>query len=132
MRLYNCTVRLGGSLYNEVPKTGVTAAEILLLRILHGNDGVANIEEAGKNAVGQAQERDRLVEIYGAGIASARQLRELPEQAIVGVFGLGSRLPDEIPGAPKAKPKKNDPAPAPVGDDESDDESDPEPEDPEE
>lgn len=126
MRLYNCTVRLGGSLYNEVPKTGVTAAEILLLRILHGNDGVAGIEEAGKNAVGQAQERDRLVETYGAGIASARQLRETPEQAIIGVFGLGARLPDEIPGAPKAKPKKNEPPPPVVEDDE------PEAEDPEE
>ena len=105
MRLYSCKVRLGGSLYNEVLKSEVTAAEIHILRALHGNDAVIDVKEIGKNKISQPEERDRLTLEYGAGLAAARQLRELPDQAVIGVFGLGSRLPDDIPGAPKAGPK---------------------------
>ena len=39
MKFYDCTVRLGGSLLNEVNKTQISAAEIVMLRLLHGGDG---------------------------------------------------------------------------------------------
>lgn len=105
MRLYSCKVRLSGSLYNEVPKFDVTAAEVHILRLLHGNDSIANLEETGKNKIGQAEERDRLIELYGPGLSAMRQLREMPNQAFAGVFGIGGRLPEDIPGTPKAAPK---------------------------
>lgn len=119
MRLYSCKVRLGGSLYNEVPKFDVTAPEVHILRIIHGSDAIANLEETGKNKVGQAEERDRLIEIYGLGLANLRQQREMPEQAFAGVFGIGARLPDDIPGTPKAVAKTAaKPAPEPEADEE--------------
>lgn len=36
MQLYNGTIRLGNSLQNEVPKFGITAAEVLILDTIHG------------------------------------------------------------------------------------------------
>jgi hypothetical protein len=104
MKLYSCKVRLSGSLYNEVRKTDVTAAEIHVLRVLHGSDAVVEVFETGKNKMAQTGERDRIVFNYGPGLAAHRQLRETAEQAVNGLFGIGQRLPEEIQGAPKAPP----------------------------
>lgn len=41
--LYDCDVRIGGDIGNVVPKSGIPAAEILLLRSIHGNDSVVNL-----------------------------------------------------------------------------------------
>jgi len=105
MKLYSCKVRLNGSLYNEVPKSDVTAAEIHILKMLHGDDAVIGVEETGKNKATQAEERDRLEAIYGEGIV-AQQLAKTPELALAAVFGINGRLPDDIPGAPKAQAVK--------------------------
>lgn len=105
MKLYDCKVRLGGSLYNEVPKTGLTAAEIHILRHLHGNDAVADITEAGKNSTTQAQERERLIEVYGDGLRGQQINKTSPAQAFSEIFGIAGRLPEAIEGAAKAKPK---------------------------
>lgn len=71
MKLYDCTVRLGGSLVNEVQKTEVTAAEIEVLRHLHGGaDSVINIKPSldGKKHKSvkrtSAEERQRLSDVY--------------------------------------------------------------------
>lgn len=118
MKLYSCKVRLSGSLYNEVPKTDVTAAEVTLLQTLHGTDSVVQIYETGKNKVGQSDERSRLIEVYGAGLV-AQQLAKTPDAAFAAVFGIAGRLPDDIPGAPKAP--KSAAAPAPVAEPEDED-----------
>ncbi len=44
MRMYNCHVRLGNTTTSEVPKFGVSAAEIILLRHVHGAESVVKIE----------------------------------------------------------------------------------------
>jgi hypothetical protein len=92
VKLYSCKVRLSGSLYNEVPKANVTASEVYIFRLLHGGDDAVTAEE------------------YGPGLANFRQLRESPEQAMNSVFGMGGRLPDDLPGVAKAA--KAAPAPA--------------------
>jgi hypothetical protein len=42
MQLYNCTVRLNGTLTNNVRKHDVTAAEIAILRHIHGQSESSN------------------------------------------------------------------------------------------
>ncbi len=44
--LYDCKVRLSGSVLNEVPRTNVSAAEIFVLRGIHGEDAVVDITDA--------------------------------------------------------------------------------------
>lgn len=105
MKLYDCKVRLGGSLYNEVPKAGVTAAEIHLFRHIHGTDAVVEIYEAGKNAATQSQERERLIETYGEGLRAQQINKTSPTQALAEIFGIAGRLPETIDGALKAKAK---------------------------
>jgi hypothetical protein len=48
LKVYNCIVRIGGDIGNTVPKHRITAAEVLVLKRLHGEDSVLDIEEAGK------------------------------------------------------------------------------------
>lgn len=47
MEAYSCRVRLGGSLHNEVLKPHVSAADVLLLRHIHGEDAVTDIKHVG-------------------------------------------------------------------------------------
>lgn len=105
MKLYDCKVRLAGSLYNEVPKAGVTAAEIYLFRHIHGSDAVVEIYEAGKNSATQSTERERLIEVYGEGLRGQQTHKTSPSQALSEIFGIAGRLPETIEGAMKAKAK---------------------------
>lgn len=101
MQLYNCKVRLSGSLYNEVPKDEVTAAEITLLRVIHGNDGVADIVHKGEVERSDIEERGRLNFIYGGALHTIDEIK-----SINGVFGVAGALPDKIAGVEIAeKPK---------------------------
>lgn len=66
MKLYNCKVRLAGSIDNEVRKEGASAAEVILLRKVHGDDAVVNIVEAGQdNKLTHEGMRDQLRRDYG-------------------------------------------------------------------
>lgn len=78
MKRYEGTVRLGGDLRHTVPKTGMSAAEIVVLRYIHGHDAVVDLKpmdhlvqaEAEKNAFaplpkGYHEEYMRLASIYG-------------------------------------------------------------------
>lgn len=68
MRLYDCKVMLSGSRDNEVRKEGVTAAEIMILRVLHGPDAVVDIQPKEMDKRPHGEERRRLFEVYvGAG-----------------------------------------------------------------
>lgn len=64
MELANCTVRLGGDVRNTVEKNSVTPAEVLILKKLHGDDGVVNIRIHGKQNRPAKMEIDRLNRIY--------------------------------------------------------------------
>ena len=120
MQLYDCKVRLGGNLYNEVFKRGVTAAEVMVLRVIHGGavddmDCLVDIA-VSKNDQGHKlpviersdnEERERLTYLYGEALASREHI-----QSINGIFGPASALPQIIPGidntvvTTKAKRKK--------------------------
>ena len=65
MQLADCLVRLGGDVGNTVPKYGVTAAELALLREIHGPDAVINILPAGEDDLDPNEERERLRATYG-------------------------------------------------------------------
>jgi len=57
-------VALGGDIGNTVPKR-VTAAEIALLQVIHGNDAITEVKLIGTVARSQRAERSRLQAIYG-------------------------------------------------------------------
>ncbi len=65
MDLYSGDVRLKGRLDQVVRKKDLTAAEILVLRAIHGHDGVVNIVQTGKKQRAYADEYQRLCDIYG-------------------------------------------------------------------
>src|SRR3546814_20432366 len=69
MQLYRCKVRLKGSLLHEMPKIGVSAPEILILREIHQGDNapVVEITPMGSNKKPgvNAAERDRPNSTYG-------------------------------------------------------------------
>jgi hypothetical protein len=83
MKLYDCQVRLAGDLNCEVPKQGVTAPEVLVLRSLHGDDAVVDLVASGDRKVKQTDERMRLGEIYG-------------HDKVVKLFGEHAQLPTKI------------------------------------
>src|SRR5690606_7686940 len=58
-------VALGGDRGNTVLKTGVTASEIAVLRAIHGDEAVFDIEPTGSKKVSHRAERERLFETYG-------------------------------------------------------------------
>lgn len=65
MDLFTCEVRLAGSVQNTVYKREVTAAEVDVLRAIHGEDAVVSIELCGTTNAGSATaERERLVSKY--------------------------------------------------------------------
>lgn len=65
--LYDCKVRLQGSVLNEVPKTGVTAPEIAVYQQLHGADAVVSVKPTGKMVKRTDRaERERLNNIFAS------------------------------------------------------------------
>lgn len=67
MRMYNCAVRLGGTTTSEVEKRGITAAEIMVLRKVHGVESVVRIVPKNSVNASHASERERLRSIYEQG-----------------------------------------------------------------
>lgn len=65
METANILLAIGGDKGNCVPKYGVTAAEVAVLRFLHGEDAVFDIEVIGQVQRTHRQEIARLAEIYG-------------------------------------------------------------------
>jgi hypothetical protein len=105
MHLYNCKVRLSGSLYNEVPKTKITAAEIDVLRILHGDDAVADIEKSGNDPkLTDVGVKDHLHRVYGEALRKREN-----DRSILEIFGRRAPLPkslSQLEAEPEEKPKR--------------------------
>jgi len=109
MQLYNATVRVGGSLFNEVPKFGVTAAEIEVLRRVHGGDSVVRIVARGEDKRDDETERARLQRVYGRALLTIKGAGTL--DAVLGTRGVP--LPKTVPGVDSAPaPKRGRPAKA--------------------
>ena len=103
MQTYQATIRVGGSLFNEVPKAPVTAAEIEVLKAIHGDDAVLRIaphkivdpDEAKRFAdATDEEERERLRLTYGKALATRKHLNTI--EAILGTRGVP--LPKTVPG----------------------------------
>lgn len=65
MQIANVMVALGGDKGTKVPKYGVTVSEVEVLRAIHGNDAVDEIEPCGEVERSDREEVSRLIEIYG-------------------------------------------------------------------
>lgn len=64
MELCNATVRLNGSVGHTVEKIGLTPPEIAVLRAIHGEDAVVNIQPTRMDKRSHKVERDRLEKLY--------------------------------------------------------------------
>jgi len=65
MQIANVMVALGGDTGTTVPKYGITVSEIEVLRAIHGNAAVQEIEPLGDIERSDREEISRLREIYG-------------------------------------------------------------------
>lgn len=74
MQTANILLSLGGDHGNQISKFGVTAAEIAVLRAIHGDESVQEVEPIGDIKRTNRQERERLAAIYG-GAKNAEQQR---------------------------------------------------------
>lgn len=102
MKLFNCKVRVAGSMLNEVRKEQVTASEIVLLRALHGDDAVIDVVHTANVNRSARKERERLARMYS---------KNDPHQRLTGAdlvrkfLGIESQeLPDDPPELSKADP----------------------------
>lgn len=96
MKLYSAKVRLYGEVKDEVQRVNVTAAEVRVLRSIHGEDAVVSVEPTGNVDRSDSQERDRLSRVYG-------------EKVIAKMFGvpvaeISTELPTDLELANAALP----------------------------
>lgn len=72
MQLATVTLAIAGDRGTTVTKYDVTPSEVAVLRFLHGDDAVTDIELTGETKRKHAEERDRLAELYGRQIGERR------------------------------------------------------------
>lgn len=67
MQIFNCQVWLNGNgiRTTQVPKNGISAAEVIVLRKLHGLDSVVDIDLIGDEKRQLSAERAKLERTYG-------------------------------------------------------------------
>jgi len=105
MQVCNCTVRLGGSMLNTVPKKNVTVAEIVVLRAIHGGeDTVVNIQPIKNDKRPHAEELQRLIDRYGAKVVTNMFPGAHPKLP-VDLVDIGVNRGGEAPKKPKAGKK---------------------------
>jgi hypothetical protein len=100
MRLYDCKVLLAGSRDNEVRKTDVTAAEIMILQAFHGADSVTEIVPKEMDKRSHGEERKRLFSAYvgGAETDSLGGFQGERVKVLQNLFGPAhNQLPIELP-----------------------------------
>jgi len=69
MKRYDAAVRLSGKTHHEVAKAGLSAAEITILRTLHGDDAVVRIRERTNDKSPHGEERAKLHQRYGLALS---------------------------------------------------------------
>lgn len=85
MQICNCTVALGGDMAMVVVKERVTVPELMILRAVHGEDSVRNIDVIENADVDDVEERTRLQLIYNN-----------PEGIVRDTVGLTGALPEDL------------------------------------
>lgn len=76
MQIANIQLALGGDKGNTIHKFHVTASEIAVLREIHGDEAVFDIEPQGEKKITHRGERERLLAIYGAAKKDDRPIVE--------------------------------------------------------
>lgn len=113
MKLFTCKVRIMGEVKDEVRRYGVTNAEIKILRSIHGDDGVVDVEPEGEIDRSEAEERQRLEMFYGepavARLFGIAKPSIADEPASIGDV-VGAVIPLEPPV--RAEPRRATPAKA--------------------
>lgn len=96
MNVFNAKIRLAGSIGNEVHKWGLTVPELIILRVLHGTDGVVDIQHAGIADIDDIEERERLSTVYDEGLMN---LGDDAKTSVSKMFGGDyNPLPSELRG----------------------------------
>jgi hypothetical protein len=85
MQICNCSVAIGGDVGMTVTKERVTIPELMILRAVHGDDAVRNIEVTHSVSMSNTEERERLIQIY-----------RNPEFVVRDTVGATGTLPTEI------------------------------------
>lgn len=62
---FKAKIRLHGSNDNEVLREDLSYPETLILKTIHGDDAVLNVEQMGDDDRNPENERDRLTALYG-------------------------------------------------------------------
>lgn len=88
MQICNCTVAIGGEVGMTVLKERVTVPELAILRVIHGEDAVRNIEVIADEAIDSGEERSRLNAVYRS-----------PENIVRDTFGAAGSLPKTLEDA---------------------------------
>lgn len=110
MQLYDCKLRLGGAVTNEIRKYKITAAEIMFLRALHGEDAVVDVKAAGSDKRSHAEERARLKEIYFAPALTTDERNKTKMELFRNLFGHDSMdLPVKLPDMEGIAPEPEKP-----------------------
>jgi hypothetical protein len=85
MQIVNCTVAIAGEAGMTVYKERVSVPEILVLRAIHGEDAVRNIEVIEDVEAESNEERARLTSIY-----------KMPEGVVKDTLGAVGPLPKTV------------------------------------
>lgn len=88
MQICNCTVAIGGEVGMTVAKERVTVPELAILRVIHGEDAVRNIEVIADESMDSSEERSRLNALYRS-----------PENIVRDTFGAAGALPKTLEDA---------------------------------
>lgn len=107
MQICNCTVAIAGDAGNTVGRERVPVPELMVLRAVHGDDAVRNIELIGTQDIDSHEERERLMMIYRSPEGVVRETLG-PTGALPKTLD-ESGIPDDfiIGGGKKAKTKKS-------------------------
>lgn len=104
MKLYSTKVRLGGSVMHEIRKDEVTAAEIAILRILHGNDAVLEIVQIGDAVRDDEEELDRLRAAYDEGLHAIEPRGSVTVDRLFGMAPLPDSIRNEVEMPTRRRP----------------------------
>jgi len=87
------TLLLGGHAGNSIQKFGVTAGEIAVLQLIHGNESVRDVEWTGDIQRSHRAEIERLHNVYGANDGNGRAV----SKAVASLFpGAAARVFEKL------------------------------------
>lgn len=100
MESYNCVVRLGGELGQEVPKSNISAAHIIMIQSEHGTDAVRDITVHSKvmKVEVEGMKLPQTVTDHSLRAFLEKEFNK-KEDKVGKVFGtfFGAKLPDKLP-----------------------------------